>query len=108
MKIRQKLLTIIFSLEALFWLFLSAIYLIVRHGYVIPGLMVVNALVFAVFIWNIKKKNRQIQLIALFYLLINIILTITDQFGWLDMVILIVNVIALPFLFLDIRPLIKK
>ena len=61
-------------------------------------LLVINAILYAIAAYIVKEGNLLLEYAVLFFLLFNIILSFTDQFGLMDVIILIVNVITLGLL----------
>ncbi len=94
----------IFSLNAIIWLVLGIISLARLTGnpsnqtiilLVIAILMFANVGAMLLSAWLVGKRKRLFYLIALVVLLGNIILTFTDQFGLLDLLTLIIDLILL-------------
>jgi len=98
---KRKILALLLLLQGIFWLTLAAAYSTSRHEYIIPSLMVANALAFFIFTWNIQKRKRWIYHISVLYVAVNLILTVTDEFGALDLIILFTNIITLILLIND-------
>ena len=59
--------------------------------WVVMGLMFANALVMVWLGWGIGRQSRRFLFLAVAYLVFTIILTITDQFGIWDLLMLISN-----------------
>lgn len=64
-------------------------------AFLVAGLMVLNASGFFFFGLNIKKRSKRTHLLAVTFLLLNIFLTITDQFGFWDMLTLLLDGVLL-------------
>jgi hypothetical protein len=101
MNTKQKILFYLLSLQSVFWFLLTIGTLYLRRNAIIATVMILNALLFMFFAWNVKNHNRQIYLVCFFYVALNFLLTITDQFGGLDLVALALNLATLVFLILD-------
>ena len=68
--------------------------------WVLSILMFANA---AVMVWLgvvIGSGRKQIFFLAILYMALNVVLSITDQFGWIDALILLLNLIMLGLLFI--------
>jgi hypothetical protein len=61
--------------------------------------MVANAAVMAWFGVMIVSGRKLIFFLAILYVALNVVLSITDQFGWIDALILLFNLILLGMLF---------
>jgi hypothetical protein len=94
----MKLIKAVFLLQAVFWFGLSVFHF---FGFLAPentlmaGLLFVDGAIFLGLFFIIAKKHKLIYCFATFFVVANIILTITDQFGLADLVVLIVDVILL-------------
>lgn len=62
-------------------------------------MMIGNALIFGLCAW--KFTQRKFKITCMVWLLVNIVLTFTDQFGIFDLVTLILDIIILGFVFLQ-------
>ncbi|MGD8404201.1 MAG: hypothetical protein PVJ21_11110 [Anaerolineales bacterium] len=62
-------------------------------------LMIVNALVMAWFGIMLVTRRNWIFFLAILYVALNVVLSITDQFGWIDALILLLNLVILGLLF---------
>ena len=62
-------------------------------------LMVTNAVVMVWFGVMIPSKRNWVFFLGILYMAINVVLSITDQFGWIDALILLLNLIILGLLF---------
>jgi len=58
-------------------------------------MMLGNSVLFALFIFLINKKKLYIFIVLVIFLLINTILTVTDQMGIYDWIVLSMNLVAL-------------
>lgn len=96
---------ILFFVNAVVWLIFSVLGFVraanvqtaLRWTYSV--LMLVNA---ALMFWlgiQIVKKKAWIFFFAIAYITVNAVLSITDQFGWWDALILLLNLVLLGFLF---------
>ena len=104
----MKLLRPIFILHAVFWLSLGFIFIFQQANLFLAILIFINSLVLFWIGWNIKKQKRFIYIISLCYILLNLILTITDDFGILDLLALIINIITLILLIANRRYWLKS
>ena len=62
-------------------------------------LMVANAAVLLWFGVVIVRAQNHIIFLAILYMALNVVLSITDQFGWIDAIILLLNLTILGLLF---------
>lgn len=62
-------------------------------------LMFANAIVMAWFGVMIVNGRDWIFFLAILYMAVNVVLSITDQFGWVDALILLLNLVILGLLF---------
>ena len=62
-------------------------------------LMVANAVVMAWFGVMIPSGRNWVFFLGILYMAVNVVLSITDQFGWIDALILMLNLIILGLLF---------
>lgn len=67
---------------------------------ILSVLMVANAAVMLWFGVKIVSGQRWIFFLAILYLALNAVLSITDQFGWIDALILLLNLCLLGLLFI--------
>ena len=67
--------------------------------WVITIMMLTNAIVMIWFGVMIVTGRNQIFFLAILYMALNVVLSITDQFGWIDALILLLNLIVLGLLF---------
>jgi hypothetical protein len=63
-------------------------------------LMIANALVMAWFGFMIVTGRNWVFFLGILYMAINVVLSITDQFGWIDALILLLNLVILGLLFM--------
>ena len=66
---------------------------------ILSGLMITNAAVMAWFGVKIVRAQNHIIFFAIIYMTLNVVLSVTDQFGWIDALILLLNLIVLGLLF---------
>jgi hypothetical protein len=94
-------------LNAAVWLVLGAWYLIPLFGevggpaisaWILTGLMLANALAMLLLAWGIVKRRRLVYYLALALILVNILLSVTDEFGPLDLVSLMLGLAILVLL----------
>ncbi|NMB61564.1 MAG: hypothetical protein GYA18_04405 [Chloroflexi bacterium] len=96
-------------LNALIWVLLAIFTVVQRYknGSISPftilliGMMIGNGLVFGWCSWRLSMRSYQIIYIA--WLVLNIILTFTDQFGALDLITLILDTLILSLLLFWMR-----
>ena len=67
--------------------------------WMISILMLVNAVVMGWFGAMIVTGRNWVFFLAILYMAINVVLSITDQFGWADALILLLNLVILGLLF---------
>jgi hypothetical protein len=92
-----KSLLIIFCI---FWIVLGIIFITkiqihTLQNWIIMVLMMLNGICFAVFAYLIRKKALFIYIILVLFILINTMLTVTDQLGIVDWITLLFNIIIL-------------
>lgn len=63
-------------------------------------LMLANAAVMVWFGMKIISGRRQVLFLAILYMALNVVLSITDQFGWIDALIMLLNLCVLGMLFI--------
>ena len=66
---------------------------------ILSVLMITNAAVMAWFGVKIVRAQNHIIFLAIIYMALNVVLSVTDQFGWIDALILLLNLIVLGLLF---------
>jgi len=66
---------------------------------ILSGLMVANAVVLAWFGMKIASRRAWVFFLGILYMAFNVVLSITDQFGWIDALILLLNLCLLGLLF---------
>jgi hypothetical protein len=97
----------------IFWIVMGVIFItktqiLAVQYWIIMILMMLNAICFAIFTYLIKKKNLVIYIMLILFILINAILTVTDQMGIIDWVTLLFNIIILVLSILRTILLFKK
>jgi sugar phosphate permease len=97
---------IIFFVNAAVWLAFGIASLLTRAlvdgslaRWVITVMMLINAVVMFWFGMKIVGGRNWIFLLAILYVALNVVLSITDQFGWIDALILLLNLCLLGLLF---------
>ncbi len=105
-----KLTRYLFFLNAAVWLAFGIASLLLRAldggsltRWVITVMMIANA---AVMLWlgvKIVTGQNRIFFLAILYTVLNVVLSIADQFGWIDALILLLNLCLLGSLFLTWR-----
>ena len=101
-----KLTRTLFFFNAAVWLAFGVSSLLFRAldggslaRWVITAMMIANAVVMAWFGVMIVSGRKWVFFLAILYMALNVVLSITDQFGWIDAVILLLNLIVLGMLF---------
>jgi len=101
-----KLTRYLFFLNAAVWLAFGVSSLLFRAldggsltRWVITILMIVNAFVMIWFGVMIVSGRNWVFFLAVLFMAFNVVLSITDQFGWIDAVILLLNLVVLGMLF---------
>ena len=69
--------------------------------WVITALMIANAAVMFWFGVMIVSRRNWVFFLGILYMALNVVLSITDQFGWIDAIILLLNLCILEMLFLS-------
>jgi len=94
-----------FFLNALVWLIFGALsFSLAFKGagnlrFVLSALMLINASIFVGFGFLIRKGQPWVFFLAILYVAVNVVLSITDQFGWFDFFIMLLNLVLLGLLF---------
>lgn len=103
--IMLKLTQALFFMNALIWFLFSVANLVrvMETGsairWILTAMMIANAVILVWFGVTIANKHAQIFFLAIVYTALNAALSITDQFGWLDFFILLLNLCLLGLLF---------
>jgi hypothetical protein len=102
-----KLTRTLFFLNAAVWLAFGISSLLFRAivggnqtRWVITILMIANATVMIWFGVMLSSGRARVIFLAILYMALNVVLSITDQFGWIDAIILLLNLCLLGMLFL--------
>ena len=102
-----KLTRYLFFLNAAVWLAFGIASLLLRAldggslvRWVITVMMVANAAVMFWFGVKIITGQNRVFFLAILYIALNVALSLTDQFGWIDALILFLNLCLLGLLFL--------
>jgi hypothetical protein len=96
---------IAFFLNALVWVvfgFLSFSLAFNGGGnlrFALSVLMFINAGFFIGFGFLIRKAQPWVFFLGILYVTVNVVLSITDQFGWIDFLIMLLNLVLLGLLF---------
>ncbi|HEY9088690.1 MAG TPA: hypothetical protein VIO36_11025 [Anaerolineaceae bacterium] len=98
--------TVLFWLAGLLWLVFAEVTLalLVRAGgvslleWVILGFMLANAVILALIGLGLRRQKTVYYRLAVVYLALNLVLTITDQFGTADLAYILVVLAMLIFL----------
>ena len=67
--------------------------------WVLVGLMFANALLFLAEAWGIGRGNRPLFWLGVAQVTVNLALSVTDQVGFFDVIVLLLNAILLALLF---------
>lgn len=101
-----KLTRSMFFLNAAVWLAFGISSLLLRAidegsltRWVITIMMIANAIVMIWFGVMIVTGRKWVFFLAILYMALNVVLSIADQFGWVDALILLLNLIVLGLLF---------
>ena len=98
-----KLTRILLFANAAVWLVFGGLSFSQAHGmdwrFILSVLMVANALVMIVFGVLLASGRAWVFFLAILYMALNVVLSITDQFGLIDALILLLNLVVLGFLF---------
>jgi sugar phosphate permease len=101
-----KLTRNLFFLNAAVWLAFgisSLLFRAIDEGsltrWVITIMMIANAIVMIWFGVMIVTGRNWVFILAILYMALNVVLSIADQFGWVDALILLLNLIMLGLLF---------
>ena len=102
-----KLTRTLFFINAAVWLAFGVSSLLFRAldggsltRWVITIMMIANAMVMTWFGVMIVSGRNWIFFLAILYMALNVVLSITDQFGWIDALILLLNLCLLGMLFI--------
>jgi hypothetical protein len=94
-KIIRIVLIGIFVVQCVFWI-VSGILMLTHVAHIaVPLLMIMNGVVFGLLIWLYPTRFLLVRIGTVLFLFVNLVLSVTDQMGVLDVVALILNVIAL-------------
>lgn len=94
----------VFFLNALVWLVFAVMsFSFAFNGadnwrFVLSALMLINAGIFVGFGFLIRKGQPWVFFLAILYVAVNVVLSITDQFGWIDFLIMLLNLVLLGLL----------
>ena len=100
-----KLTRILIFVNAAIWLmfgglsFSRALMSISDLRFILSVLMVANAVVMIVLGVLLASGRAWIFFVAIMYMALNVVLSFTDQFGFVDALILLLNLVVLGFLF---------
>jgi len=103
--------TLLLALNGLLWIGLG-IYSLVRFpvgdankifAWVVVGLMVANALALLWVAWGVGRGSHFLFRLGLAQVGVNLILSVTDQIGAWDLIVLLLNAITLALLFAQRR-----
>lgn len=97
---------VLFFVNATVWLILGVLsaFRFVDDGslmrLVYTILMIANAAIMVWFGVKIVSRRNWVFFLGILYMALNIVLSITDQFGWIDALILLLNLVVLGLLFM--------
>jgi len=100
-----KLTRVFFFINATVWLFFCALSFAramtdtSNIRLILSWLMLANAIVMVWFGVMITRGHSWIFFLGILYMALNVVLSITDQFGWIDAIILFLNLCLLWILF---------
>ena len=95
----------VFYLNAMIWLVFSVLSFVRAYTtsndlhWMLSVLMLANAGFMFGFGYVIIKGHRWTFFLAILYVAVNVVLSITDQFGWFDFLIMLLNLVLLGLLF---------
>ena len=72
-------------------------------AWVVIGLMFANALILLLVAWGLGRGSRFLYWLGLAQVMLNLILSVTDQIGLWDLLVLLLNAIILALLFAQRR-----
>lgn len=97
----------LFLVNGLVWLLLGVLFIIRMDGgnsmgstmrWVVFVLMLANGLAMFWIGWRIAQPDKRFYYLGIVVLAVNILLSITDEFGWLDLATMLVDVLLLGLL----------
>lgn len=94
-----------FFLNALVWLAFAVMSFSIAFNtegnwrFLLSTLMLINASIFVGFGFLIRKGQPWVFFVGILYVAVNVVLSITDQFGWFDFLIMLLNLVLLGLLF---------
>ena len=104
-----------FFLNAAVWLAFGVASLLSRalvNGsplhWVMTVLMIANAVVMLWFGLKIVSGEKRVFFLAILYVALNVVLSVTDQFGWIDALILLLDLCLLGLLFVTRQRLVVE
>lgn len=112
MKPSIKILQLMLATNAVIWLSFAYTWLARMdcdcQRYTVFGFMLVNAIVMLVIAYLVQLNNKWAYHFAIAYILTNIFLTFTDQFGLYDFLVFLIQILILIYLFKVKGQLYKK
>lgn len=107
-----RVVQILLIVSAVVWLAFGVFYLAGPNAsasnIIIAVLMFINAASFGALAWLVTKKNRWIFYFAILFLIGHIILTLTDEFGVFDLIVLAIDLATLGILLFKRRLFTEK
>jgi hypothetical protein len=100
-----KLTQALFFVNAAIWFLFGAMNLVrvMETGsvarWILTAMMIANAAILVWFGMEIADRQTQLFPLAIVYTAFNVVLSLTDQFGWIDFLILLLNLCLLGLLF---------
>ena len=101
-----KLTQALFFVNAAIWFLFGAMNLVrvMETGsvarWILTAMMIANAAILVWFGVTIADRHAQVFFLAIVYTALNAVLSITDQFGWVDFLVLLLNLCLLGLLFI--------
>lgn len=91
----ESIFTVSMIFQGLLWIILSIISLMNKTVMfpIISYMMIINGVCF-IFLALIFEKNLLFKVSTMVFIILNIILTVTDQMGLIDYLVLILNIVA--------------
>lgn len=94
-KAARIVLVCILAVQCVFWIVSGILMLDGAPHIVVPLLMIADGIAFGALVLLCKKRHLLIRIGAVAFLFVNLVLSVTDQLGVLDIVALILNAAAL-------------
>lgn len=106
-----KVAIVLLVAKSILWLAFAGGYFVRQGGLadlgassiVMPILMVIDALAYVLIAWGLARNPRIVFLIAAPFLVVNAVLSVTDEFGLFDLIVLVLDLVILGLLLLARR-----